>query len=50
MFWMPDQVRHDELGLFTSSSTLNLPYVIPQDRVTVVINLAALATRGGAEF
>ena len=29
MFWMPDQVRHDELGLFMKSSTLthkaNLP-------------------------
>jgi hypothetical protein len=22
MFWMPDQVRHDELGLFTRPSTL----------------------------
>ena len=23
MFWMPDQVRHDELGLFTKSSTFD---------------------------
>ena len=30
--------------------TLNLSYVTPQDRVTVVINLAALAARGGAEL
>jgi len=22
MFWMPDQVRHDELGLFTKSSSV----------------------------
>jgi hypothetical protein len=24
MFWMPDQVRHDEFGLFTRPSTLNI--------------------------
>jgi len=23
MFWMPDQVRHDEFGLFTESSSLD---------------------------
>jgi hypothetical protein len=24
MFWMPDQVRHDEFGLFTESSVLQM--------------------------
>jgi hypothetical protein len=31
---MPDQVRHDEFGLFTSSSTLNV-----QHRIRYSVNL-----------
>jgi hypothetical protein len=31
MFWMPDQVRHDEFGLFTILSNLNTEATICPD-------------------
>jgi len=39
-----------QILLSLSDKTLNPSYVTPQDRVTFVIKLAALAARGGAEL
>ncbi len=41
MFWMPDQVRHDELGLFTKSLNLFYQQII-MDKKNHYVNLKNL--------
>jgi len=41
MFWMPDQVRHDEFGLFTISSILG--FIVDMAPTAITIKFFSLS-------